>query len=342
MQNIPWESTIVKLIDIEKARKIPDMHIHSRWCNHAKNEIADVVEYLSTNGIWGAFNEHAPLPRRFLLGEGKFGAKIDIDLGDDDLDMVSYFRRCDLHESQEGGFVDELVHYGGSIPVGLEVDILEGFEDDTEDVILRMKEALDDNRIGLNHVSGSVHHLEGYTLFRKAVTNEYMKVRSPEGIIKKYFETLCDAAESKRYDFLCHQGLIHFAINLALGRSMMQDDALRKAYYMGFRHLMDSCVASDTCLEINTSGIDRPYKSMSADYLNGFDDYIVECSHPHIQADLLKEANGLGVKFVVGSDWHVPGQEQRYFDKVYDGLTDMGINTVYKIVDREPIPVRLE
>ena len=63
---------------------------------------------------------------------------------------------------------------------------------------------------------------------------------------------------------------------------------------------------------------------------------------PHIQADLLKEANGLGVKFVVGSDWHVPGQEQRYFDKVYDGLTDMGINTVYKIVDREPIPVRLE
>jgi HisJ family histidinol phosphate phosphatase len=325
-----------KVLDWKKVKKIPDMHSHSIWSNHAKNTLEDITNHNSNKRLWVALNEHLPMPKGFINGKEKYSAIFDIPgLGEGYKKSFTEINAMQVEQIKP--FARDAK--GIDLPIGIEVAINTGFEEETDELILMTEDALKKQGVKLNHLSAGIHSLDGYDLFKIPLVKEYLKHRSPEYLLKRYFDVLGLATESGKYDFICHPGMIHFFYNNATKLSMMNNKSLREVYEIGFNLLFDSAKRYNVGIEINTSGIDRPSSKFDRSDIN--EDYYVECIHPHMPLFVIREAIRRGIILTAGSDWHNPGAEQRYFDQLHDVLLKNGAKQIYKIADRKPVAILL-
>jgi HisJ family histidinol phosphate phosphatase len=325
-----------KVIHWNKAKRIPDMHSHTIWCNHSTNKIENISKQLSVNKVVVAINEHLPYPDSFYINKNKFSIKTDIE-GLNEEYFKRLIKKSGMSKNQIKEFVNDLK--GNNVAVGIEVGILTGLENDNHEIVNNIEEILNKENLKLNHVSGSVHCLDGYDLFSDIAVLQYMNEKSPEYLIKRYFDIHIEAVETGKYDFICHQGMVHFFYNSSTKSSMMNNKKLRDVYFKSYEKLLDIAKQKNVGVEINTSGIDRPNSKLGKE--NSHKDYYIECVHPHMPIDVIKMAIDKKVIITCGSDWHHAGEEQRYFDQLYDVLLKLKAKEVYKIIDRTPISVKL-
>jgi len=323
-----------KVADWDLARQIPDMHVHTHWSNHApENTLEKIVEIMNSHGTWCALNEHLPFPKGFMEYIKKESQKES-----NAVRIIKYLRRSAINIECFESFLDDVERIK-ILPIGFEVDVFQGFENATDERIEEAQEGLERRKIKLNHISTTVHAIGIYDIFRPEAVRDYIDKFSAEHLIRTYFDIMCESIQRRDYDFICHQGMVHYFYNISTGKSMMKDKELNRAYHKGYERLIEAAKSTDTCLEINTSGIEKPFRRVKS--FDCRDEFVVECSHPHMPRDIMQQAIESGVKLVVGSDWHWPGSEQAYFDQVYTRLVELGAKEVYKIVDREKIAVKL-
>ncbi len=338
LQSILWDQK--RQTDFDKARIIPDMHVHTHYCNHSTNTLKSISKFMKEHGLFCAINEHAPLPvevldnpPRMSKGDIKKNAMSRPQL----IQLLEEYSHLHIHDP-------EII----ALPIGLEVDLIPGMERQTQAILQWCQEVFDQKEIPLNHISLSYHYPENYSLFYDEFT-EYIKTKGAENVIKDYFSDICQGIDRFHYDSVCHPGLIHFAFN-NMRRPLMQEPRLWEAYMTGYYALLITAKKTGTALEINTSGIWR-------DFLPGipedrWEQYLLDCPNPHMPLEILKQGLVNGVKFVIGSDAHKEKNEHgvlehhEYFDQVYDVITGLDIKDeqkrVYMILDRKPVEVPLK
>ena len=242
------------------------------------------------------------------------------------------------------------VHDSGLPPLrlGFEIDYIPGFDSERIAAISQVESAFRNHAVPLNHLSASVHHIDGYAFFGQRL-KEYVSEHSVAALIDKYFSIECEAASTGRYDFICHPGLVHFSLFSHGFVDVLREKANYDAYFNGFRKLVDMCAETGTLLEINTSGIDKYGDKDSFCHMHecGVDGF--EVPNPNMPFSIMQYAVKKGAGFTVGSDWHslreTPGstlEAQRYFDQVYDALVLAGAKEVYNVVAKKKLPVPLE
>ena len=320
--------------DLDKARPIPDMHIHTRYCNHSTNTIAGVISFLRENSLFGAINEHAPHPEQFKRG--------NVHIANLEKDVMTPSQMEEFLAVYSASCHDHRLNW--TVPVGLEVDLYPGMEDEVHALFHSFQDSFRKHHVPFNHLSLAHHYPGGYSLFRDNF-REHIKEQGAEKVIRGYFDALCSEIESYHYDFVCHPGVIHYGFN-KLGLFVMADPVLKGAYLKGYSDLLSSAKRSNTALEINTSGMHRNYAEAHPGL--GCIPDVLDYPNPHMPVEMMAQGLEQGVKFVVGSDCHDQKnyfgiiQHHQYFDQVHDVLASLGAKEVYVVLNRNLAPVPLE
>jgi len=297
----------IKKVNLTKANKLPNMHVHSTWCIHATNTLRSLNKKYES-GFSFALNEHMPYPEGFLKNSAQ-----RFNLKSKQLFMVS-----GIPLSKIDKFISAITKI--NFPVGFEVDYLEGYEKETINLMKNIENKFEKINKKLNHFSVSIHTLKGYSLFEESSIRKLMEIYPPKDLIELYFKISIDAINKIPCDFICHPGLIELVfkkINLDL------DEKLRKFLISQYKLLIDELVKLDIPIEINTSGIKKGL------------------SNPFMPYEVFKYAKNKNTKFVLGSDWHHPKCIYCCFDQLYDFLKKENIKYIYKIIEHKQIKVEI-
>lgn len=185
--------------------------------------------------------------------------------------------------------------YAGRVDVrlGLESDYLPGLEWWLEDL---------HSRADFSCILGSVH----------PQTDEY-RAMYLEGSTRlayeaSYFENLAKAAESGLFDCLSHPDIV----------KIVHPSQYNVAEHMNtIRRVLDRIARAGTAMELNTSGLHKPYREMNPGM------------------EILREMALRGIPVMLGSDAHDAHRVGADFDKALGLLQDAGYDSVSYFLDRE-------
>lgn len=177
--------------------------------------------------------------------------------------------------------------------LGLESDYLPGMES--------WLEALH-SRADFSYILGSVH----------PQTDEYRALYL-DGATRlayetSYFENLANAAESGLFDCLSHPDIVKIA-------HPKQYQAAEHMYTI--RRVLDRIASAGTAMELNTSGLNKPYPEMNPG------------------REILAEMALRGIPVVLGSDAHDAHRVGADFDKALAQLQDAGYQRVSFFINRQ-------
>ena len=161
-------------------------------------------------------------------------------------------------------------------------------------------------------VLGSLHHhCPGYT--RMFIEEDLFEDHSRT---VRYFEDLIRGVYSKRYDSMAHPDVIRDYGGLNYFDPQAHEDLIRQ--------FLQSLIETQTCMEINTSGLGK----------NSFE------IHPH--PTILRWAVEMKIPLTLGSDAHRPGQVAQFFPRVLNLLEDIGFRELNYFRERKrqtlPLP----
>lgn len=329
-----------KVIDYKKAMRLPDMHVHTRWCNHSTNTVDDLTDILST-GVDISLNEHFPLPeellkKTYIYEQSPRSRKIITHQSPTVEDLRNLLK----------DIVEAYYRTGKFLKLGFEVDYIEGYENQIKEMIDRVGNIFSefDQIQRINHFSMAIHYLRGKPLWNKKVVLDLIKEKGVDGLVQEYFSTyqyaFTNGIDGFKPDFICHPGIIHWLINNSTQNCNMSDDKIYDTYRVGFNELLTTAKGYGVAVELNTKGLSLRYfhgAPLPKHYIR----FPRDNPHPSMHTDILEDTVAKGVKLVVGSDAHYPGECLRFFDKIYDTLLSVGAKKVYKIEDREKIEVKL-
>ena len=185
--------------------------------------------------------------------------------------------------------------YAGRVDVrlGMESDYLPGMESWLDEL---------HSRADFSYILGSVHpqtdeyrqmYLEGSTRL------EYEK---------SYFENLANAAETGLFDCLSHPDIVKI-VHPTQYKVADHLDTIRRA--------LDRIAHAGTALELNTSGLHKPYREMNPG------------------AEILREMALREIPVVLGSDAHDAHRVGADFDKALAKLQSAGYDRVSYFLDRD-------
>ena len=191
--------------------------------------------------------------------------------------------------------------YAGRVDVrlGMESDYLPGMESWLDDL---------HSRAEFSYILGSVHpqtdeyqamYLEGSTRL------EYEK---------SYFDNLANAAESGLFDCLSHPDIV----------KIVHPSQYKVDEHMNtIRRALDRIARAGTAMELNTSGVNKPYREMN----------------PGLE--ILREMARRGIPVVLGSDSHDAHRVGVDFDKALAMLQNAGYDSVSYFLERERYELRI-
>ncbi|MGC4042688.1 MAG: histidinol-phosphatase [Armatimonas sp.] len=250
-----------------------DYHSHHWRCGHATGELLEYAEAAQAAGLrrfgmsdhnpaWWSSSEH-PFP-------GTYMARAE---------LPAYL---DETRALQSLYKDTL-----ELSVGLEVDWIEGREDDLARFL---------DSISLDYALGSVHYCGGKSIFdrRRWATD------NPDEVFAAYYALVAKAACSGLFDILSH---------LTAVEAYAPPNTRKRAhkYYPG----VADAVAEGGCLvEINTSG----YRKMGED-------------EPFPNRTMLRLLIERGVGLTFGSDSHTPQEVTFGAARVAGLLEELGIAT---------------
>ena len=186
--------------------------------------------------------------------------------------------------------------YAGRVDVrlGMESDYLPGMESWLDDL---------HSSADFSYILGSVHpQTDEYRLI-------YLEGSTRLEYEKSYFENLANAAESGLYDCLSHPDIVKI-VHPKQYKVSDHLDTIRRA--------LDRIARAGTAMELNTSGVNKPYPEMNPG------------------AEILEEMAKRQIPVVIGSDSHDAHRVGADFDKALSQLQNAGFDRVTYFFDRKP------
>ena len=187
------------------------------------------------------------------------------------------------------------------------VDVRLGMESDYFPGMERWLDELH-QRYDFSYILGSVHpQTDEY----KAL---YLKGSTRLEYEKSYFENLASAAESGLFDCLSHPDIV---------KIVYPQQYQMNEHFSTIRRSLDRIARAGAAMELNTSGLHKPYREMNPG------------------AEILAEMALREIPVVLGSDAHDAHRVGADFDKALMMLQTAGYETVSYFIDRERVDLRI-
>lgn len=251
--------------------------MHTPLCGHAREEPVEFVAAAHEQGIsLITFTCHTPISEE---GFRQAGIRMHEN------QLPTYFAMVD-----EAHAFGETV--GVEVRVGIEAEIFPDEEHMADmDRILRGQP--------FDFVLGSLHHQ--LPIYRERVAAQGLT--DDTEIVRRYFLEMADGIRSGRYHSIAHPDVIRIYGTV----DRFEPEELVDA----FAPVIDAAVETDTCLEVNTSGLIKGVYQVHPDPL------------------FLRLACERGVKLTMGSDAHTPSQVGQEFDHVYGLMREAGFTRMH-------------
>lgn len=246
-----------------------DGHVHTPFCPHGSADTFEMyIETAISLGIKGiTFTEHAPLPINFKdPAPAKDSAMRYADLND-------YFQKLQDLKKTYKNYLE--------IKTGLEIDFIEGYEQETEKLLREVWQELDDAILSVHflQIDGRFYCMD----YDENVFGEIVKESgSLSSVYQKYFNAV---KKSVTHPFHNNQPLRIGHITLA--------KKFQKLFPPNFSYKED---VNDILVNISERG-------MSLDY-NGAGVVKPFCHEPYPSDWIVKEAQKRKIPLVYGSDAH--------------------------------------
>lgn len=263
-----------------------DAHIHSPYCPHGTQDALNAyVEKALESGFTDiSFTEHAPLPSSFedTTPERDSGMSLET--------LSAYLAAVDEVKNR----YKKDIH----IRTGLEVDFIEGFEEETRNFLDLFGPLLDDAILSVHFLK-----LEGVYHCIDFSTDVFMEAARIAGSVSALYNRYYDAVElSVSADLgpykpkrIGHPTLIH-KFQLDHGENI--DDRLR------IEGLFRTIAANGCEIDLNSAGLSKP-----------------GCREPYPPEAYLPYAKSLGIPLVFGSDAHSVAGLHKHHEKFYNNST---------------------
>ncbi|WP_203333232.1 histidinol-phosphatase HisJ [Planococcus beigongshangi] len=263
-----------------------DAHIHSPYCPHGTQDTlnAYVEKALETGFTDISFTEHAPLPPSFEDTTPEKDSGMDVDA------LSAYL--VAVNEVKD--------RYKNDIRIraGLEVDFIEGYEEETRRFLDLFGPMLDDALL-------SVHFLkldDGYHCIDFS-TDVFMEAARIAGSVpelyNRYYNTVEASVSADLGAFkpkrIGHPTLIH-KFQLDHGEAIDDQPQIEK--------LFRSIAAGGYEIDLNSAGLSKP-----------------GCREPYPPEAYLPYAKSLGIPLVFGSDAHSVAGLHKHHEKFYNNPT---------------------
>lgn len=259
-----------------------DGHIHTPFCPHGSNDrFEQYIEKAISSGFQEiSFTEHAPLPKNFL------DPTPDQDSGMDWLKLENYFL---ILQKLKTSYAREI-----QINIGLEVDYISGYENETTAFLNEFGPMLDDGIL-------SVHFLklgDEYTCidFSKEVYLQFaQKIGSVEKMYDLYYETVLHSIQADLGNFkpkrIGHPTLIQ---KFQLAHGLTIDDSTY------IKNVLWAIKNAGYELDFNSAGLSKK-----------------DCLRSYPPASYLPYIKEINLPFVFGSDAHVANDLHQHYDKLF-------------------------
>lgn len=178
------------------------------------------------------------------------------------------------------------------VRLGMESDYAPGMEPWLEEL---------HQKADFNYILGSVHP-----------TLEDYKIRYLNGDMvafqRTYFEHLAMAAETGLFDGLSHPDLVKIVEPSAWDVERLMDT---------IRPTLDRIAATGIAMELNTSGLNKPYPEMNPG------------------REILQEMHQRNIPVVLGADAHTPNRVAADYENAMDILSDVGYTNINFFLNRQ-------
>lgn len=259
-----------------------DGHIHTPYCPHGTKDTLEsyINKAISENFNTITFTEHAPLPKNFV------DTTPDKDSGMDHALLMDYFKEL---QELKNKYLDRI-----EIFVGLEIDYILGYENETRDFLNKYGHFLDDAIL-------SVHFLPFdniYTCidFSPETFLEFCEqVGSIEKVYNLYYDTVRSSIDADLGPYkpkrIGHPTLIH---KFQLAHGEIIDDTQQ------IQQLLQYMKKAGYELDVNSAGISKAF-----------------CKEPYPPFDMISYAKSIELPMVFGSDAHSVKDLHQHYNKIY-------------------------
>lgn len=300
--------------------KLHDEHMHLRAHGISPlpaHRLAPLLEAAREKNIVPGIREHAPLPAKYRLGP--------------DGDYL-FCMRVDEVEP----FLTELE--GSNVPVGLEVDHIDGLESETQAIVLSLLDRARSKGIPIGGLTGSVHFIKGQVPdldpsidkggiptilcdYLESVMRAHIEDHGAAATVRDYFGSVRNLIATGFYDVVGHIELVRkWDRRDEAGKSVLFGD-VESIYEEELDRTLRLAAEADVLIEYNTSGRD------------------IVIGRPYLSDDAVRTCVRYGVKIALSSDTHIPRHVARYFDDAVSTLRRLGVTTLYAARDRERIAI---
>ncbi|HVY49268.1 MAG TPA: hypothetical protein VHB21_25430 [Minicystis sp.] len=302
--------------------RLHDEHMHLRPHGVSPppaHRLGPLAAACAERGVVPGIREHAPLPAAYRLGP------------DED------YLFC-MKPSEVDAFLAEFD--GTGVAVGLEIDHIDGFEDETRAIVADVLERARRRGLAIGGRTGSVHFVHGRVAdldraidkggvghvlcdYLESVMRAHVADVGPAAAVRDYFGCVRRMIATGDYDVVGHVELVRkWDRPAADGRSSLFGD-VEDLYRDELEATLRLAAEADVLVEYNTSGRD------------------IVIGRPYLSDEAVRTCARLGVKLALSSDAHAPKHVARHFGSAVADLRALGVDTVWAVRDRERIAIRL-
>lgn len=259
-----------------------DGHIHTPFCPHGTDDPFEqyIEKAIKENFTHITFTEHAPLPSSFLDPTPDKDSGMNPDFLNPYLDKLSHLKK--QYEK------DITIH------IGLEVDYIVGFEEETRKFLNEVGPLLDDSIL-------SVHFLKWHDTyccidFSKEVYLDFaQQVGSIEAMYDLYYDTVLKSIDADLGTYkprrIGHPTLIH---KFQLAHNKKIDDDKR------IKEILTYMKNKEYELDVNSAGLSKSL-----------------CKEPYPSLPIIEFARSISLPLVFGSDAHCVKDLHQHYDIVF-------------------------
>lgn len=246
-----------------------DGHIHTSYCPHGSNDqMEQYIERAIALGFTDiTFTEHAPLPTAFNDPAPTHDSAMTI------ADLTSYLEEAERLKKQ---YKDKL-----NIRIGLEVDFIEGYEEETTIFLNEIGPRIDDSILSVHFLKGS----NGYDcldyspdVFQKMV-EEYGSV---DALYQKYFQTVQQSILSDLGQFKPNR-----IGHITLVKKFQKKYPAEQEFNTELDEILKVIKEKQYELDYNAAGLIKPL-----------------CLESYPPLSIARKAKEMGIPLVFGSDAH--------------------------------------
>lgn len=287
-----------------------DCHVHTRHSGHSEDySIKELMKTAGEKGVTIRLREHAPFPLEFFDSSRKWHYKFAGGLPAE---------KASLNAKTLPLFLAECAESGASL--GFEMDILPGFEKETEGVINSLEKAAKEYGLCIDGINGSHHYYNGvvWDSSSEMLRSAMKRAEGCRKFFESYFGQTRDAIRTGFYDAISHLELL-MQFNSPGSRLEKMLLKNKSAYADELEKTFSAAKECNVAIEYNTAGMDRA------------------CKAPFLSGYALHFAYHMGIPLVIGSDTHAVRHVGRHFDFGVRQLKEYGINQLHYFKKRERI-----